>query len=110
MPNGRQSLMALFIIRGLHFQMFATQDHYISRKSCSGHVTVKDEESHLRSLEEVFGRLEKHNFRLKQETCTCRFLLPAVEYLGHHISKEGVSVLPSKVEAIVKAPTNVTQL
>ena len=73
-------------------------------------VTGKDEESHLRSLEEVFERLEKHNFHLKQEKC--EFLLPCVEYLGHHISKEGISVLPSKVEAIVRAPTptNITQL
>ena len=44
-------------------------------------VSSKDNESHLRSLEEVFVRLEKHGFRLKQEKCA--FLLSAVEFLGH---------------------------
>ena len=73
-------------------------------------VSSKDNESHLRSLEEVFVRLEKHGFRLKQEKCA--FLLSAVEFLGHHISKDGIRVLPDKAEAIAEAPapTNVTQL
>ena len=73
-------------------------------------ITGEDEESHLQSLEEVFEWLEKRNFHLKQEKC--EFLLPSVEYLGHHISEEGISVLPNKVEATVTAPTptNITQL
>ena len=51
-------------------------------------VSGKDEESHLRSLAEVFKRLEQHNFRLKQEKC--EFLLTSVEYLGHRIGKDGI--------------------
>ena len=65
-------------------------------------VSSKDNESHLRSLEEVFVRLQKHGFRLKQEKCA--FLLSAVEFLGHHISKDGIRVLPDKAEAIAEAP------
>ena len=65
-------------------------------------VSTADEESHLRTLEEVFTRLERHGFRLKLENC--EFLLAYIEYLGHIVSKDGIQPLPSKVEAIVNAP------
>ena len=73
-------------------------------------VSSADEESHTQILEEVFSRLDKHGFRLKLEKC--EFLLSRIEYLGHIISKEGIQPVPSKVEAIVNAPTpvNVQQL
>ena len=73
-------------------------------------VSSADEDSHLQSLEEVLNRLEKHGFRLKLEKC--EFLLKSIEYLGHVVSKEGIQPVPTKVEAIVKAPipANVQQL
>ena len=73
-------------------------------------VSSADEDSHLQSLEEVFNRLEKHGFRLKLEKC--EFLLKSIEYLGHIVSKDGIQPVPTKVEAIVKAPipANVQQL
>lgn len=73
-------------------------------------VSSADEESHLRTLEEVFTRLERHGFRLKLEKC--EFLLVYIEYLGHIVSKDGIQLVPSKVEAIVNAPppANVWQL
>ena len=46
-------------------------------------VSGKDEASHMKSLEEVFRRLEKQGFRLKKEKC--EFLMSSVEYLGHQI-------------------------
>ena len=64
-----------------------------------------DEDSHLRALEEMFSRLEKHGFRLKLEKC--EFLLKSIEYLGHVISKDGILPVPTKVKAIVKVPTPV---
>ena len=69
-------------------------------------VVGKDDESHMKSLEEVFKRLEKHGFRLKQEKC--HFLMPSVEYLGHHIDQDGIRAVPSKVEAIANAPPPTT--
>ena len=66
-------------------------------------VSSTDEESRLQILEEVFSRLEKHGFKLKLEKC--EFLMTHVEYLGHVDSKEGIHPVPSKVEAIVNAPT-----
>ena len=73
-------------------------------------VTGTTQSDHLRNLEEVFQRLERHGFRLKKEKCT--FLANSVEYLGHQIDCEGIRALPSKTEAIVNAPTptNVHQL
>ena len=73
-------------------------------------VSSTDEESHLRALEEVLSRLEKHGFKLKLEKC--EFLLKSIEYLGHVVSKDGIQPVPTKVEAIVNAPTptNVQQL
>ena len=73
-------------------------------------VSSTDEESHLRALEEVLSHLEKHGFKLKLEKC--EFLLKNIEYLGHIVSKDGIQPVPTKVEAIVNAPTptNVQQL
>ena len=48
-------------------------------------VSSADEESHLRILEEVFSRLEKHGFKLKLEKC--EFLTTHIECLGHVVSK-----------------------
>ena len=51
-------------------------------------VSSTDEEGHLRALEEVLSRLEKHGFKLKLEKC--EFLLKSIEYLGHVVSKDGI--------------------
>ena len=73
-------------------------------------ISTTDEESHIKTLEEVFRRLKKHGFRLKKEKC--EFLTASVEYLGHLIDQDGIRPLPSKVTAIVKAPapTNLQEL
>ena len=70
-------------------------------------VTGKNEEEHLRSLNQVFSKLTDHGFRLKKGKC--KFMAKSVEYLGHKIDKDGISALPNKVDAIVNAPhpTNV---
>ena len=66
--------------------------------------------SHMKSLEELFRRLEKQGFRLKKDKC--EFLMSSVEYFGHQIGSDGIRALPSKVAAINKAqpPTNVQEL
>ena len=50
-------------------------------------VTGATEEEHLQNLDKVLTRLESAGIRLKRDECA--FLLPAVEYLGHKISKQG---------------------
>jgi hypothetical protein len=73
-------------------------------------VTGKTTEEHLRNLETVLSRLEKHGFRLKREKCA--FLLPRVDYLGYLITAEGIQPSPDKVKAVQEAPVpqDVTEL
>ena len=73
-------------------------------------ISTATHETYLSTLKEVFNRLQKHGFRLKLEKC--EFFKSSIEYLGHVISAEGIKPVPSKVEAIVQAPTpqNVQQV
>jgi hypothetical protein len=52
-------------------------------------------DSHVAHLEEVFTVLETHQLHVKLSKCT--FAQPSVQFLGHIISHQGVSVDPSKV-------------
>jgi len=56
-------------------------------------------EEHVKLLAEVFAILEKHQFYIKRSKCV--FAQPAVEYLGHVISAEGVATDTTKVQAMV---------
>ena len=73
-------------------------------------VTGHNEQEHLDHLERVFKRVKDAGMRLKREKC--KYLLPAVDYLGHTISQEGLRTSDEKVEAILQAPApaNVTEL
>ena len=65
-------------------------------------VASDNPESHLKDLEEVFKRLSKYN--LKINTLKSEFFKKELEYLGHQVTPEGISPLPSKVEAIETFP------
>ncbi|XP_026046823.1 uncharacterized protein K02A2.6-like [Astatotilapia calliptera] len=73
-------------------------------------ITASSERDHLKRLEEVLTRLEKHGVRVKLSKC--HFLQSSVEYLGHRIDRDGLHPLEEKVAAIANAPepTNVTEL
>ena len=66
-------------------------------------VSAPSKEEHLRRLEVVFVRLEKSGPRARQSKC--QFMVSEVSYLGHLIDAEGLHPLPSKVQAVVDAPT-----
>ena len=66
-------------------------------------ISMKDEWQHPATLEELFKMRNKHGFWIKQDKRL--FLTPSVEYLGHFIDLEDIHPLPSKVTAIVQAPT-----
>ncbi|KAL5567714.1 hypothetical protein UlMin_024289 [Ulmus minor] len=55
-------------------------------------------EDHEAHLELVLQRLKEH--RLYAKFKKCEFWIEQVTFLGHVISKDGVSVDPSKVEAV----------
>ena len=73
-------------------------------------ITGETEAEHLKNLDAVLTRLEEAGMRLKRKKCS--FMLPAVEYLGHNISTEGLRPTNEKIRAIVDAPVpqDVTQL
>jgi hypothetical protein len=72
-------------------------------------IYTKDEEhkQHLRLV------LEKLNQRqLYAKFCKCEFWLDQVAFLGHIITKNGVTVDPEKIKAVMewKVPTSVPKI
>ena len=67
-------------------------------------------EEHIVHLQEVFERLRKANLKLKLAKCS--FLCKCVQYLGHIISREGISPDPSKTSKVREfpVPTDVMRL
>jgi len=57
----------------------------------------------------VFGGLAKHNVQLNRTKC--QFFKDKVKYMGQILSKEGISPVKSRLEAIQQAlrPTDVSQ-
>ncbi|KAL5565984.1 hypothetical protein UlMin_029148 [Ulmus minor] len=58
----------------------------------------------------VLSTLPEH--RLYAKFSKCEFWLDHVQFLGHVVSKDGISVDPAKIDAVSKwpAPTNVTEI
>jgi len=73
-------------------------------------VTGRDDDEHLRILDQGFAALHANGLRLNIEKCF--FLQDSLEYCGHVITRDGIHQSPSKTEAILKAPVpkNVSQL
>ena len=73
-------------------------------------VYSKTREEHEEHLRTTLQLLRDH--KLYAKFSKCNFWLNKVHFLGHVVSKEGVSVDPAKVEAVSKwaTPTNVTEI
>ena len=54
------------------------------------------------TLEKVMSKLGECGIKLKRTKC--KFMLPSVEYLGYHISGEGISPTKERRRAIVDPP------
>lgn len=67
-------------------------------------------DEHLERLDSVLSCLKQEKFKVKLEKCC--FFQTEVNYLGHVISKEGVSTDPGKISAVAdwSRPTSVTDL
>ena len=67
----------------------------------------KEHEEHLRMILEML-----RDKKLYAKFSKCEFWLDAVSFLGHVVSKDGVMVDPSKIEAVKNwvGPTNVTEV
>jgi hypothetical protein len=67
-------------------------------------------ENHLKHLDCVFNKIHKAGLTLKINKCT--FAANELKFLGHKITKDGVSVLPEKVDAVrnCRQPKNTTDV
>ena len=66
-------------------------------RSRSGGVTT-----HLGVIKQVFSRLVKHYVKLNG--AKCQFFQARAKYMGHILSKQGISPVNSKLDAIRLAP------
>ncbi|TLX65877.1 RNA-directed DNA polymerase, partial [Labilibacter sediminis] len=73
-------------------------------------VYSKNENDHTSHLREVLELLRKE--KLYAKFSKCEFWLRQVQFLGHMVSGEGISVDPSKIEAIKnwEAPRNASEI
>jgi len=67
-------------------------------------VSGDDADQHLSNLRGLLQRLQDRGLRCRLEKC--EFAQPSVEYLGHYLSKDGISKGP-KADAITKMPAPV---
>ena len=90
------------ILSGIKSVMVRVDDILVAT---SGGVT-----RHMEVIKQVFGRLAKNNVKLNG--LKCQFFQAQVKYLGHILSKEGISPVKSKLDAIRLAPrpTDMSQL
>ncbi|GBG74673.1 hypothetical protein CBR_g19081 [Chara braunii] len=67
-------------------------------------------EDHLRPIRDVLQRLRKHGFYAKLSKC--RFAQRKVDFLGHHVSDQGLQMDDAKITAIAEwpVPTSAKQL
>lgn len=65
-------------------------------------VASTSADEHLFHLHQLFSRL--HERGLIVNPAKCRFGLPAIDFLGHHVSPKMALPLPGKVEAVTAFP------
>lgn len=65
-------------------------------------VFSKNLEDHMHHLDQVFDRLKKANLKLKPSKC--HFGVKQVNYLGHILTKEGVTTDPEKIHIVKSHP------
>jgi hypothetical protein len=73
-------------------------------------IYSKNEKEHAKHLRIVLQRLRDH--KLYAKFSKCEFLLNSVKFLGHTISKDGISIDPSKVQEVMdwKPPKSIHQI
>ena len=78
------------VTRGLDF-VFVDLDDLL--------VTSPDHKTHKKHLQILFARLSEYGIIIGPEKC--QFGTTELSFLGHHVCAEGISPLPSAVDAIV---------
>jgi hypothetical protein len=65
-------------------------------------VASRNAEEHAVHLRQLFTRLREHGLVINMEKCV--FGAPSTQFLGHHLSAEGVEPLPENVLAVTDFP------
>jgi hypothetical protein len=65
-------------------------------------IFAKDFDQHILRLSNVLERLQSANLKCKLEKC--KFAVDEIKYLGFYLTKDGLRMDESKVEAILKMP------
>lgn len=93
--NAAQTFQRLMdqVLAGLPFVFVYLDDILVASKS------PKEHEDHLT---QVFSRLSENGLIINRQKCS--FGKTSVEYLGHLVTSQGISPLPSKVQALVDYP------
>ena len=73
-------------------------------------VSGTTEKEHLKTLDQVFDRLERAGLRVHRDKC--KFMADSITYLGHQIDADGLHPLSDEVQAVKDAPSprNVQEL
>jgi hypothetical protein len=73
-------------------------------------IYSKNEEEHAEHFRVVLQRLREH--KLYAKFSKCDFWLKEVQFLGHIISKDGISMDPEKIQDVLNwsAPTSVSEI
>ena len=99
MPFGLRNAAQTFqrfideFLRGLDFVYAYIDDLLIASDS---------EDEHIRHLELIFQRLSSYGIVINPSKCI--FAASSLEFLGHHISANGIAPLPSKGQALQDFP------
>ena len=95
LKNAGQSFQRLMdeVLRGLPYTFVYLDDILVASRT---------QEEHMEHLREVLQRLETNGLVINKEKCV--FNQRSVDFLGHHVSEEGVRPLQAKVEAIIEFP------
>jgi hypothetical protein len=65
-------------------------------------VASKDDIQHRLHLRQVFLRLRQHGVVINAEKCV--FGAPCIDFLGHRVTADGVTLLPTYVSAVLDFP------
>ena len=106
-PFGMNSMQEIFnkkmdiVIEGLQGVVKSTDDFLVFAKS---------REEHNQRLHALLNRFKEHGLTLN--TAKCQFQKKNVDFLGYHLSQDGITPLTKKTEAITqfKQPENITEL
>ena len=69
-------------------------------------VFSHSKQEHMTHLKEVFGRLREHGLIISP--AKCKFGVKEIDFLGHHITSDGIFPLADKVQVILDFPRPTT--